>query len=252
MPAGARTPERDNNNNNINNENNPDDSQGKQKENTKSKKKKEAMQAIPNFGGPMPTANLEPSSAAAVPLISADTGDLAEFDYSAFLQQQQQQEELVDMGYLAEEGSASMPTPPLPASATSAPPSSTAVSQGPRLRQILPFHHHNNPQQQQQQQQQQLPASTVLTIHGGGGGRAGAMVGHGSNAGSAGAVGQPKQKLERRGHTKSRRGCFNCKRRRIKVSCSFFFFFFPFFLSFSFLCWGIMGERGKGQTEIRG
>lgn len=26
-----------------------------------------------------------------------------------------------------------------------------------------------------------------------------------------------KQRLERRGHTKSRRGCFNCKRRRIKV-----------------------------------
>lgn len=26
-----------------------------------------------------------------------------------------------------------------------------------------------------------------------------------------------KQKLERRGHLKSRRGCFNCKRRRIKV-----------------------------------
>ena len=27
-----------------------------------------------------------------------------------------------------------------------------------------------------------------------------------------------KQRMERRGHTKSRRGCFNCKRRRIKVS----------------------------------
>lgn len=26
-----------------------------------------------------------------------------------------------------------------------------------------------------------------------------------------------KQKLERRGHTKSRRGCYNCKRRRVKV-----------------------------------
>lgn len=26
-----------------------------------------------------------------------------------------------------------------------------------------------------------------------------------------------KQRLERRGHTKSRRGCYNCKRRRIKV-----------------------------------
>jgi hypothetical protein len=28
---------------------------------------------------------------------------------------------------------------------------------------------------------------------------------------------QQKQRLERRGHTKSRRGCYNCKRRRIKV-----------------------------------
>lgn len=28
---------------------------------------------------------------------------------------------------------------------------------------------------------------------------------------------QQRQRLERRGHTKSRRGCFNCKRRRIKV-----------------------------------
>ena len=31
-----------------------------------------------------------------------------------------------------------------------------------------------------------------------------------------------KQRLERRGHTKSRRGCFNCKRRRIKVFASTF------------------------------
>ncbi|RBQ71682.1 hypothetical protein VDGD_21473 [Verticillium dahliae] len=30
-------------------------------------------------------------------------------------------------------------------------------------------------------------------------------------------VSSPQKKLERRGHTKSRRGCFNCKRRRIKV-----------------------------------
>lgn len=28
---------------------------------------------------------------------------------------------------------------------------------------------------------------------------------------------QARQRLERRGHTKSRRGCYNCKRRRIKV-----------------------------------
>lgn len=29
-----------------------------------------------------------------------------------------------------------------------------------------------------------------------------------------------KQRLERRGHTKSRRGCYNCKRRRIKVGAA--------------------------------
>lgn len=29
---------------------------------------------------------------------------------------------------------------------------------------------------------------------------------------------QQRQRLERRGHTKSRRGCYNCKRRRIKVN----------------------------------
>ncbi|KAK0635061.1 hypothetical protein B0T17DRAFT_29195 [Bombardia bombarda] len=38
---------------------------------------------------------------------------------------------------------------------------------------------------------------------------------------AAGSIGQstslpPKQRVERRGHTKSRRGCFHCKRRRIK------------------------------------
>lgn len=38
-------------------------------------------------------------------------------------------------------------------------------------------------------------------------------VGSGDLSRSAGA----KQRLERRGHTKSRRGCYNCKRRRIKV-----------------------------------
>lgn len=35
---------------------------------------------------------------------------------------------------------------------------------------------------------------------------------------TAGQLQLQKQRLERRGHTKSRRGCYNCKRRRIKVS----------------------------------
>lgn len=34
---------------------------------------------------------------------------------------------------------------------------------------------------------------------------------------------QQRQRLERRGHTKSRRGCYNCKRRRIKVYIVAFF-----------------------------
>ena len=37
------------------------------------------------------------------------------------------------------------------------------------------------------------------------------------SASGASSGSPPKQRLERRGHTKSRRGCFNCKRRRIKV-----------------------------------
>jgi len=50
--------------------------------------------------------------------------------------------------------------------------------------------------------------------------------GSGPNAGalvrSASELQRQKQRLERRGHTKSRRGCFNCKRRRIKVGFALF------------------------------
>lgn len=51
---------------------------------------------------------------------------------------------------------------------------------------------------------------------------AGPSTGAGASAGSSALVRttseiqRQKQRLERRGHTKSRRGCFNCKRRRIK------------------------------------
>lgn len=41
----------------------------------------------------------------------------------------------------------------------------------------------------------------------------------GPSSGAASRARQAKQRLERRGHTKSRRGCYNCKRRRIKVLC---------------------------------
>ena len=38
------------------------------------------------------------------------------------------------------------------------------------------------------------------------------------SANNQAAAAAARQRLERRGHTKSRRGCFNCKRRRIKVT----------------------------------
>jgi hypothetical protein len=38
-----------------------------------------------------------------------------------------------------------------------------------------------------------------------------------SGAGAGPSSQQARLKHERRGHTKSRKGCFNCKRRRIKV-----------------------------------
>ncbi|KAH8177968.1 fungal zn(2)-Cys(6) binuclear cluster domain-containing protein [Sarocladium implicatum] len=41
-------------------------------------------------------------------------------------------------------------------------------------------------------------------------------VGSGDMTRSSGGSSAAKQRLERRGHTKSRRGCYNCKRRRIK------------------------------------
>ncbi|KAJ1338185.1 RNA polymerase II-specific transcription factor-like protein [Microdochium nivale] len=40
--------------------------------------------------------------------------------------------------------------------------------------------------------------------------------GSGSGSGGGGSSANRRQRLERRGHTKSRRGCYNCKRRRIK------------------------------------
>jgi hypothetical protein len=38
-----------------------------------------------------------------------------------------------------------------------------------------------------------------------------------SNSNELVSINRGKQRLERRGHTKSRRGCYNCKRRRIKA-----------------------------------
>ncbi|KAK3304553.1 uncharacterized protein B0T15DRAFT_399348 [Chaetomium strumarium] len=112
-----------------------------------------------------------------------DTGsqDATEFDYSAFLQDQQEDIDIDD--YLAEESSASASTATL--TEGSVPQSESPASQ------------HRTPQRRL------LPSGPLTTTR---------SQQHESWPPAA----QPKQRLERRGHTKSRRGCFNCKRRRIK------------------------------------
>jgi hypothetical protein len=120
----------------------------------------------------------------ALPLLTLDSTDVGEFDYSTFLQDQQ------DIDYLAEESSGSTTEPQLT-------PSSGTLSDAP-LQVLAPRQDHLSP-------------STALAAqprnHAGRDSRT-----------SPGPQGLAKQRLERRGHTKSRRGCFNCKRRRIKVS----------------------------------
>jgi hypothetical protein len=136
------------------------------------------MEALPN-NGPMPGGYGQPSSA--LPILAID-GDIGEFDYSAFLDEH-------DLNYLAE-SSESMATPP-----TSSSPSSATLSDAPPQR-LAP-------------QQQRLAPSTALTVR-----SPGNVAGRNTN--TERQV-QHRQRLERRGHTKSRRGCFNCKRRRIKA-----------------------------------
>jgi hypothetical protein len=138
------------------------------------------MEAFPN-SGPMPGGYGQPASA--LPILSLDSGHVDEFDYSAFLDEQ-------DLNYLAE-SSESMATPP-----SSSTPSSATLSDAP-LQRLAP------------QLQQHLAPSTALAIR-----SPGSVAGR--NISPEGQA-QRRQRLERRGHTKSRRGCFNCKRRRIKV-----------------------------------
>jgi hypothetical protein len=148
------------------------------------------MQALPN-SGPMPADYGQPTTA--LPCLALDAGDGSEFDYSAFLQDQQ------DMDYFAEDSSGSAGGLPLHT------PSPSSTFSDSALQALAP-----RQQQQQQLLQQLLPPAARSSGHG-----------SGSDGGSSrSAEGQvvPKQRLERRGHTKSRRGCFNCKRRRIKVS----------------------------------
>ncbi|KAK4186574.1 C6 zinc finger protein [Podospora australis] len=101
----------------------------------------------------------------ALALLSLEQGQ-AEFDYTAFLQDQ-------DIDYLAEESSASTSS-----------------------------NHFSGPGTVVQPQLQPQPATNLAVVVQGGNGN--------------GAAAAQKTRLERRGHTKSRRGCFNCKRRRIK------------------------------------
>jgi len=100
----------------------------------------------------------------------------------------------VDIDYLAEESSAStnttLPPPNLGLSPISAP-TSTSTSPTSFLTQA--------------HQQALVPQRGLAMMPGGS---------PGGGSGSASAA--SKQRMERRGHTKSRRGCYNCKRRRIK------------------------------------
>ncbi|KAK3900233.1 hypothetical protein C8A05DRAFT_45883 [Staphylotrichum tortipilum] len=149
------------------------------------------MQALPNTGGGGPMGYAQPPPPTSLPLLTLEELDAAaaDFDYSAFLQDDQS-----DSGYLAEESSGSMTTPPL---ASSLSPPSTAQAE--RALQLLA-----------PREQLLSPAAAAGQPRGGG-----SQGGAGTSSGGGGQALQ-KQRLERRGHTKSRRGCFNCKRRRIK------------------------------------
>ena len=161
-----------------------------------SKTARREMQALPNTGGgPMDYAHLQPTTALPLLTLGNDLNDVGEIDYSAFLQDQQDFE---DVDYLAEESSGSTTDPRL----TPTSPSSGTFS-GPLLPLLAP-----------RQESEHLSPSTALVA------RPRGNAGRDSSTSSGGqgeAHALAKQRLERRGHTKSRRGCFNCKRRRIKV-----------------------------------
>ncbi|KAK1827583.1 hypothetical protein QBC39DRAFT_174625 [Podospora conica] len=119
----------------------------------------------------------------------------------------------VDIDYLAEESSTSTNTTLPPPNLSLASPVSTFASTSTLATISLT----------QAQQQALVPRRGLVAgdSYGSGRGAEGAIVrlggsppSGGSGSGSASAA--SKQRMERRGHTKSRRGCFNCKRRRIK------------------------------------
>nr|CDP27185.1 Putative protein of unknown function [Podospora anserina S mat+] len=187
---------------------------------------------------------MDPNLHANYPLLALNTTtETPEFDYSAFYTQQPHHSH-EDIDYLAEESSASASTSGnFVSSASDAtlqnlnpvpPPSLLTVPALTSTNTALALHNAHSPGSYGQpypQNQLQLPSFDPSAVsgtgyndgssgggspapssgHGGGGSGGG---GSGSNSGSLTAAG--KQRLERRGHTKSRRGCFNCKRRRIK------------------------------------
>ncbi|KAL2138816.1 hypothetical protein VTI28DRAFT_6199 [Corynascus sepedonium] len=149
------------------------------------------MQAFPN-SEPM-GINGQPHTT--LPILTLDDGEDGGFDYSAFIQDQQ------NINYLTTEspGSGSSSGSGLPINT----PSPSSTSSDASLQALTQHHQH---------QQQLSPLMPRPGLHNTGGG-----VSSSSNT-SRVFEGQvvPKPRLERRGHTKSRRGCFNCKRRRIK------------------------------------
>ena len=157
------------------------------------------MQALPNTGGgTMDYAHLQPTTALPLLTLGNDLGDVGEIDYSAFLQDQQDFE---DVDYFAEESSGSTTDHRLTPTA-----SSSGTFSDPSLPLLAP-----------RQESEHLSPSTALAA------RPRGNAGKDSSTSSGGqeeAHAHAKQRLERRGHTKSRRGCFNCKRRRIKVRLS--------------------------------
>lgn len=104
----------------------------------------------------------------------------------------------VDIDYLAEESSASTSTTlPRPNLDLSSPTSTSASTTTPPTTFLT--------QAQQQALVLQRGLAPVIVTQGGS-----------PSGGSGSASAASKQRMERRGHTKSRRGCYNCKRRRIK------------------------------------
>lgn len=131
-----------------------------------------------------------------LPILTLDDGEDGGFDYADFIEDQQ------NINYLTTESpeSGSSSGSGLPINT----PSPSSASSDASLQALTQHHQH-------QQQLSPLMPRPGLHITGGG-------VSSSSNIGRV-FEGQvvPKPRLERRGHTKSRRGCFNCKRRRIKV-----------------------------------